>query len=193
MATRLSRVAALLVIATAFLASGSAFTAEVPPPAYRIAAFHENVPASALFAVALQESGMSVRGRLRPWPWTLNVAGTPYRYATGEQACSGLRQALRTTPAVRIDVGLGQVNLGYHGHRVQDTCQLLNPYRNLQIAAAILREQHIPGDDWFVAIGRYHRPAGGEPAERYRQNVKRHYKCTFGSTTVADVQGETPR
>ncbi len=115
-----------------------------------------------------------LRGRLIPWPWTLNVAGTPQRYATRAEACAGLRRALARTPANRIDAGLGQVNLGYHTHRYTQPCELLDPYRNLAIAAEILREQHTPGEDWLLAIGRYHRPAGGAPAARYRRSVHRH-------------------
>lgn len=147
---------------------------EVPPPAYQLAAQRAGVPAAVLYAVALQESGTRLRGRLVPWPWTLNVAGKPYRYANRAEACAGLRQALKRTAAIRIDAGLGQVNLGYHAQRYAQPCELLDPYRNLAIAAEILREQHTPGEDWLLAIGRYHRPAGGAPAARYRRSVHRH-------------------
>jgi soluble lytic murein transglycosylase-like protein len=80
----------------------------------------------------------------------------------------------------RIDVGLGQINLGYHAHRYRTPCDLLDPYRNLAIAAEILKEQHVSGEDWLLAIGRYHRPAGGAPADRYRQNVARHLRRLSG-------------
>ncbi|MBF3109451.1 lytic transglycosylase domain-containing protein, partial [Pseudomonas aeruginosa] len=83
----------------------------------------------------------------------------------------GLQQAMRATPHTRIDAGLGQINLGYHKHRFTGACDLLDPYRNLAGAAEILKEQHTPGEDWLLAIGRYHRPAGGEPAARYRRSV----------------------
>jgi len=109
-----------------------------------------------------------------PWPWSLNVAGQSLRFDTRIQACTALRQALRDTPSTRIDVGLAQINLGYQHHRYQRPCELLDPYRNLAIAADILKEQHRPGEDWLLAIGRYHRPAGGEPAAQYRRNVSRH-------------------
>jgi hypothetical protein len=161
--------------------------AQTPPPAYRVAADRAGVPATALFSLALQESGMPFNGRLRPWPWTLNIAGEAARYATREQACTGLHQALAAHDAKRVDVGLGQVNVGYHGHRVSEPCQLLDPYRNLAIAATILREQHTPGDDWLIAIGRYHRPAGGDAAARYRLSVQQHHIRAFGTPTVRGV------
>ncbi len=153
---------------------------EVPPPAYQLASAQASVPAPVLYAVALQESGVRLRGRLIPWPWTLNVAGRAERYATRDAACAGLRRALAQTPASRLDAGLGQVNLGYQAHRYVHPCDLLDPYRNLAIAAEILQEQHAPAEDWLVAIGRYHRPAGGEPAARYRRSVSQHLIRVLG-------------
>jgi soluble lytic murein transglycosylase-like protein len=157
---------------------------EIPPPAYQLAAQQAGVPASVLYAIALQESGARFRNRLLPWPWTLNVAGQAERYATRLDACAGLRRALARTPMKRIDVGLGQINLGYHAHRYQDACDLLDPYRNLAIAAEILKEQHTPGEDWLQAIGRYHRPAGGALADRYRQSVSRHLRRLSGQASA---------
>ena len=90
---------------------------------------------------------------------------------------------MRATPHTRIDAGLGQINLGYHQQRYASPCDLLDPYSNLAIAAEILKEQHTSGEDWLPAIGRYHRPAGGEPAARYRRSVSRH---------LARVQGTRP-
>ena len=186
---RPSRVAIRCASAALLLATGGtsrARAANAQPPAYQLAAHRADVPAAVLYAVALQESGAMLRGRLIPWPWTLNVAGTPQRYATRAEACAGLRRALAHTPANRIDAGLGQVNLGYHRHRYTQPCELLDPYRNLAIAAEILREQHTPGEDWLLAIGRYHRPAGGAPAARYRRSVHRHL------TRVLDAGGPVP-
>lgn len=194
---RPSRVAIRCASAALLLAAGgwtlAALAREVPPPAYRLAAHRADVPAAVLYAVALQESGTILRGRLVPWPWTLNVAGAPQRYATRAEACAGLRQALKRTSATRIDAGLGQVNLGYHAQRYAQPCELLDPYRNLAIAAEILREQHTPGEDWLLAIGRYHRPAGGAPAARYRRSVHRHLTRVLDPVVpVATLQATTP-
>lgn len=143
----------------------------LPPPAYQLAAHDAGVPSVVLFAVALQESGTSLQGRLVPWPWTLNVAGHAYRYRTRAAACSALRVALPIVGAAHVDVGLAQINLGYQRQRFADPCEALDPYRNLDAAATILREQHAAGDDWLVAVERYHRPAGGVIATRYRRQV----------------------
>lgn len=143
----------------------------VAPPAYEWAARAAGVPASVLFAVALQESGAFFRGRWIPWPWTLNIESIPRRFATQAEACAALTAALRRAARHRIDVGLAQINLGYFGRRVATPCGLLDPYRNLLLAASILRQHHRPDEDWMVAIGRYHRPAGGVAAEQYRESV----------------------
>ncbi|VFR21427.1 Soluble lytic murein transglycosylase and related regulatory proteins (some contain LysM/invasin domains) [plant metagenome] len=176
------------------LAAGVAGAQEIPPPAYQLAAQRAGVPSSVLYAVALQESGVRRDGRLMPWPWSLNVAGESRRYASRAEACTGLHRAMREAQATRIDAGLGQVNLGYHRQRYSRPCDLLDPYRNLDIAAQILREQHTPGEDWIVAIGRYHRPAGGAPAARYRRSVSQHLDRVLGtSRTAAATRKETSR
>jgi soluble lytic murein transglycosylase-like protein len=170
---------ALLAVAAAFGAS-AVDAEELPPPAYQLAARVAGIPSPVLYAVALQESGALMRGRLVPWPWTLNIAGAAQRYATRAAACADLHRALRQASARRVDVGLAQINLGYQASRYATPCELLDPYRNLAIAAAILREQHASGEDWLLAIGRYHRPAGGEPAERYRRRVRLHLLRVLG-------------
>lgn len=172
MAAPMTRHWALLMLA-ALLAPTVLNAQELPPPAYQLAAAHAQVPSDLLYAIALQESGSSQNGRIVPWPWTLNVAGQPRRYTTRREACIDLRQVLQATPATRVDVGLGQLNVGYQRHRVRQPCELLEPYRNLRLAAVILREQYDPELGWLIAAGRYHRPAGGTPAMRYRQSVER--------------------
>ena len=53
--------------AVLLLATGTAAFAtprrEAPPPAYQLAAHRADVPAAVLYAVALQESGATLRGR----------------------------------------------------------------------------------------------------------------------------------
>ena len=61
---------------------------------------------------------------------------------------------------------------------------------NLAIAAEILKEQYVPGEDWLLAMGRYHRPAGGEPAVRYRRSVSRHLARVQGTRPTAAVLTE---
>ncbi|NWB10526.1 lytic transglycosylase [Pseudomonas sp. D5002] len=161
---------------------------ELPPPAYQLAAHDADIPSMVLFAIALQESGIPVRGRLLPWPWTLNIAGTPYRFTTRQAACHALLQALARHDAKRVDVGLGQTNLGYHGQRFSSPCEALDPYRNLAVTAALLQKHHAATGDWVSAAGRYHRPAGGAPAARYRAGFSRQLERLL----VSFEQGTPP-
>ncbi|MCO8310893.1 lytic transglycosylase [Pseudomonas mandelii] len=161
---------------------------ELPPPAYQLAAHDADIPSTVLFAIALRESGIRVRGRLLPWPWTLNIAGTPYRFATRQAACKALLQALARQDAKRVDAGLGQTNLGYHGQRFSSPCEALDPYQNLAVTAALLHEHHATTGDWMSAAGRYHRPAGGAAAARYRAGFSRQLERLM----VSFEQGTPP-
>ncbi|MGU2315887.1 lytic transglycosylase domain-containing protein [Pseudomonas aeruginosa] len=181
----MNRLRSVLLALLGLCLAGRSGAQEIPPPAYQLAAQRAGVPSPVLYAVALQESGVRSGGRVVPWPWTLNVAGESRRYATLAAACAGLLEALRVFPATRIDAGLGQINLGHQKHRYRRPCDLLDPYYNLAQSADILREQHSPDEDWLLAIGRYHRPAGGEPAARYRRGVSRHLQRVQGACTFA--------
>lgn len=145
-----------------------------PPPAYRAAARAAGIPPLVLYAIALQESGIRLRGELRPWPWTLNLAGQPRRFASRAPACRALLRALQRGDARRVDAGLAQINLGYHGQRFASPCAALDPRHNLAVAADLLRQHRHQTGDWVLAAGHYHRPAGGAPAARYRRHFARH-------------------
>lgn len=162
----------MLVAAQALSLTGHA--RELPPPAYQLAATDAGVPSDVLYAVALTESGLRIDERVRPWPWTLNVAGQGRFFRSRDDACAALIAVLQNTPAKRVDVGLGQINYGYHAQRVSHPCELLDPYQNLSIAADILKNQYRSAEGWLAATGRYHSPAGGERARRYRHVVQGH-------------------
>ncbi|PNO64561.1 transglycosylase SLT domain-containing protein [Serratia marcescens] len=157
------------------------------PSGYRAVALRHGVPPESLYSVALAETSMAPKSIIsvtrgggpapdveRPWPWTINVAGKGYRYASRLQAWEALQRFLKTHPRKRIDVGIAQVNLGWNGHHFSSTWEAFDPYTNLNAAAAILREcyDRNPGS-WLVAAGCYHHPAGGTPAARYKAIVSR--------------------
>ncbi len=152
------------------------------PAGYRDVAMRHGVPPESLYSVALAETSMvpksisrvtqgsgSVPLVERPWPWTINVAGKGYRYASRLAAWEALQGFLKRYPRKRIDVGIAQVNLGWNGHHFTSTWAAFEPYTNLNTAATILREcyDRNPGS-WLVAAGCYHHPAGGAPAARYK-------------------------
>ncbi|MFK9903092.1 transglycosylase, partial [Klebsiella pneumoniae] len=77
-----------------------------------------------------------------PWPWTLNIKGTGYRYASREQACQALLAAIRRISPKRIDVGLGQINIGWHRAYFASPCDALHPLQNLSLTAQLLRQRY---------------------------------------------------
>ncbi|NWA23950.1 MULTISPECIES: lytic transglycosylase domain-containing protein [Pseudomonas] len=183
MATTVARAA---MAGSLLLASALASASEIPPPAYQLIARPAGVPSEVLYSVALQESGTRIRGQIVPWPWTLNVAGAGYRFATRSDACRALIIAIQTAGPARVDVGLGQTNVGANGHRYSSPCEGLDPYKNLSVTAQILAEQKSKGGDWITAAGRYHRPAGGEPAARYRREFAKHLSRVTGINLMAN-------
>lgn len=144
------------------------------PEGYRQVAEEYGVPAEALYSVSLAETSRQLPQGERPWPWTLNVAGKGYRYASREEAYQALLGFMRHNPLRRIDVGIAQVNLGWNGGYFRNYREALEPYTNLRAAAQILRHCYDlnPGS-WLQAAGCYHHPAGGKPARTYRAIVQR--------------------
>lgn len=157
-------------------------SAELPPPAYQLATHGTGVPSEVLYAIALQESGTRLRGKLVPWPWTLNVAKVGYRYSSRESACAALMTAIARVGAKSVDAGLGQINIGWQRQRFAQPCDVLDPYLNLALTTQVLLEQKARSGTWVDAAGRYHRPAGGAPAARYRESFARHLKRVTGVT-----------
>lgn len=174
--------AALLLWGISLLPGVATAARFVPPPSFQIVAQEAAVPDVLLYALTQTESNAGlVDGSFSPWPWTLNVAGKSFRYHTRSEACRALHEALTSYRPGNVDVGIAQVNIGANGHRFASPCAGLDPMLNLRTAAQILREQFEASkgsqsnavEDWIWAAGRYHRPAGGEPAAKYRTTVRR--------------------
>ncbi|HBE7741062.1 TPA: transglycosylase SLT domain-containing protein [Escherichia coli] len=186
-----------ILIALMLAVSGSATAAgETVPEGYIRVAVAHGVPPEALYSVSLTETAMAPRSIAavvrqktnlpavsRPWPWTINVAGKGYRYASRLEAWRALQVFMSRYSLKRIDVGLAQVNLGWNGHHFVSTWAAFDPYTNLNAAASILREcwERKPGS-WLDAAGCYHHPAGGQAAARYKTIVKRHLVRLSGTT-----------
>ena len=124
------------------------------PSAYRIAARVHRVPPTLLFAIALQESVLRVDGRHLPYPWTLNVEGRGERFKTYRAALVRL-EALLADGVTSVDCGAMQVNWRYHADKLRSPLLALNPWRNLEAGAQILRERFDETPDWRIATGRY--------------------------------------
>jgi len=152
------------------LLGGKCFAAEILPSIpkmYRQVAAERQVPAKLFFALALQESRKVSGRRILPWPWTVNHRGKPYYFDTKGGAYRLITKLIRKGD-MQFDVGLGQLNWRWHGHKFKGPSEALNPYTNLTAAAMYLREQYEShrctgasrsnDEKWKLAVGCYHRP-----------------------------------
>jgi len=153
------------------------------PSAYQQVAFNYQIPADILYGIALNESGLLLKSgrkkKIRPWPWTLNVAGMPRRYPTRKAAYRAIQFYLRHGITL-IDIGLMQVNWHHHKKKLIDPWTALDPLFNLRVGATILKHEYTQVKNWPQAIGRYHSP-GKKPqqkkrARRYASRVMKHIK-----------------
>ena len=138
---------------------------------WQIAKHHQLDP-YILYAVALVESAKdSAPNHVTPWPWAINKSGKSIIPASHQEARTALNKAL-AEGGKHIDVGLMQINLHWHGHRVDKPEQLLNPVTNLQIGALLLAEaiQSVP-NDLVLGIGRYHSWQNVDAAVTYGRRV----------------------
>lgn len=141
------------------------------PDGYVTVARQHAIPPLILFAVALQESEMMFGSKqILPWPWTLNVKGTPFRYQTRIAAETALKSFLRGQTTL-VDIGLMQVCWHYFSDRLRTPAIALEPYWNLRVGASILRDHFLDTANWIVAIGRYHSPGDPNRANNYAKGV----------------------
>jgi len=163
------------------LVESDAFAGESIPVGYASAARAHGVPADIFYAVALTESGKIVdRFRTRrPWPWTLNVGGKGYFYASREDAHRALLRFLAQGKR-SIDIGLMQVNWRWHRDKLRDPWRALDPEHNLQVGARILATCYRERSDRWDAVGCYHAPNNKKFASRYRKNLAAHWRRIAG-------------
>lgn len=155
--------------------------AEQPPPAYQRAALDGGIPPEILYAISKVESNLKIKIGTYPWPWTLNVNGAAKYFRTRAEACSAIQDGLDQFGPYKVDIGLTQQNWGWVGSKYYNhPCDALAPTENLHTAAVVLRECFEKEGDWILAAGCYHRPAGGEPARRYREIFSQKYKQVLG-------------
>ncbi|WP_122053714.1 transglycosylase SLT domain-containing protein [Vibrio sp. Evd11] len=128
------------------------------------------VPADILYALAVQETNSRMNDRtVRPWPYTINVAGKAFRYENLGQLIAASNDLISEGKR-SFDVGLFQVNWRWHSHRVDSIEQLAHPVNNGIVASQILIEQYNIYKNWAVAAGRYHNPNNNHGyADKYQK------------------------
>lgn len=144
------------------------------PSGYLQVANEFRMPAPLLYGIALQESvmwfGEPRTRRPLPWPWTLNIAGTPTRLRTRDDAEQRLHDSLRRG-VDSVDVGPMGINWRYHQQRLLSVERALDPYWNLRVGAGLLAEHFARCGSWPEAVGRYHAPAHKARAAAYSASV----------------------
>ena len=123
----------------------------------RDAAAAAHLPRGLLLAIGRVESGRysATLGRIAPWPWAVDVAGTGVLFDTQDAAMQTIRAAW-TNGQHNIDVGCFQVNLRAHPNAFPDLRTALDPTANARFAAGFLASLHARLGSWPAAAAAYH-------------------------------------
>ena len=168
--------AVLVLLLPALARAGPSSGPDATPAALCLAAIDEaergaKLPARLLRSIALVESGRAdpATGRVAPWPWTINAAGTGRFYASKEEAVAAAR-SLQASGIRSIDVGCAQVNLLHHPDAFASLDHAFDPGANAEYAARFLKALR-GGGNWPPAVASYHSSTpqiGHEYAQRVR-------------------------
>jgi hypothetical protein len=148
------------------------------------------MPDKLLPAIARVESGRldPGTGRVRPWPWTINVEGTGYFYDTKEQVISAV-EAFHAKGVRSIDVGCMQVNLMHHPKAFSDLQEAFDPAANARYAVRFLSALYQQTKDWNLATAWYHSQSPDRGEEYQRLVFGRVMTPMGGAVTNARQRG----
>lgn len=118
---------------------------------------HNNMPKHLLTAISKVESGQYHRAtkQFNAWPWTINVNGTGYRFATKTEAVHQVSQ-LMARGVKNIDIGCMQVNLRHHPKAFHDIEAAFDPHTNIEYGARYLTALKSDLGSWHKAVAYYH-------------------------------------
>jgi hypothetical protein len=131
-------------------------------------AMHTSVDPKILAGIALNESAYNGRA----WPWTLNVAGRGFFFRTREDAYRAVRYLISNGRS-NFDIGLMQVNWGYHGKRFASAWDALAPATNIRVAEDILNENYRLTHSAVKTVAYYH-SANPAPGREYLARFVKH-------------------
>ncbi|MDT7950830.1 MAG: transglycosylase SLT domain-containing protein [Acetobacteraceae bacterium] len=128
-----------------------------------------HAPDKLLPSIARVESGRldPATGRVRAWPWTINVEGAGYFFETKSAVIAAV-QALQANGKRSIDVGCMQVNLLHHPKAFATLDEAFDPGANARYAVRFLSALYLQTRDWPLATAMYHSstPEFGEEYQR---------------------------
>ncbi len=147
------------------------------------------IPETLLPAIARVESGRldPATGRVRSWPWTINVDGVGTFFETKADAVATVL-ALQARGTRSIDIGCMQVNLYYHPNAFPSVEAAFDPPTNAAYAVTFLTALHGQFKDWGLATAAYHSQAQAE-GEDYQRRVFGRVMTPMGPPSGFAVPG----
>ena len=116
----------------------------------------QQLPPGLLLAIGQVESGRrDAAGRVRPWPWTIDAAGSGQRFESLPSAMATV-QGLQARGVASIDVGCFQINLAAHPQAFTGLEQAFDPAANADYASRFLVSLKQRLGDWGSAVAAYH-------------------------------------
>jgi hypothetical protein len=146
------------------------------------------VPSEVLYAMSLQESGTTFKGKrdYAPWPWVLNVRSTETYVEDGVEKTRKVNRAkfFESREKARaflaneiakgnqyVAVGMYQIYIKFNAHYVEDKLSLLDPSVNLYVAAKVLEECGLRFKSMKEKLGCYYSGEYDEDGQKYANNV----------------------
>lgn len=163
---------------------------QLPPTPYEmceqavVGARTKAIPEGLLPAISRVESGRldSATGRMRAWPWALNVEGIGSFFETKEAAIAAV-QAIQARGQRSVDVGCMQVNLFFHPAAFATLEDAFDPAHNAAYAASFLTALYGKLKDWNLATAAYHSQEP-ERGEDYQRRVFGRVMTPMGAPTI---------
>lgn len=119
------------------------------------AELHAEMPKRVMGTIALVESGRAIGKQVVPWPWSINVGGNGYYYASKGEAIEAVR-AFTAAGQHSIDVGCMQINLLAHPAAFDSLDTAFEPAANAEYAARFLRTLYQQSGRVSAAMTAYH-------------------------------------
>ncbi|SMC11859.1 Transglycosylase SLT domain protein [Roseovarius aestuarii] len=146
-------------------------TAGICDAAARQAATETGVPFAVLWSITRSETGRSSGGKLRPWPWTVNMEGAGHWFET-RNAAKNFVLSRYNQGARSFDIGCFQINHRWHGASFRSIDHMFEPLENARYAASFLLRLYREFGNWSTAAGAYHSRTP-EHANRYKARFNR--------------------
>jgi soluble lytic murein transglycosylase-like protein len=126
----------------------------------RAAAKH-GVPMGMLYDVGLAETGRGDSLR----PYALNIEGRAVYEIDKKEALFRFEEA-RRGGAKLIDLGCMQINHYYHAKQFQSVEEMLDPAKNVDYGARLLKDLRAREGSWTMAVARYHAGPDNNAAQK---------------------------